>query len=93
MSLLDQLKTFGSFTAAAAIVVGIVKFLLGREIEFRKALSRGLVRENSLYGCCSNLIFAIDQLEDPPAAVTQLRAQALAVMEDGRRRSHGKEKP
>ena len=50
----------------------------------RKALDKGRIRESALASVADVLIFAIDHVADPPPALTQLRARALAVLQDAR---------
>lgn len=51
----------------------------------RKALDKGRIRENALASVVELLIFAIDHVESPSAAVLALRARAADVLEQAHR--------
>lgn len=94
---MNDLGDLATPAAAAGLVAGLLGFLrwlLGRRgdlvTELRKALDRGLVRESAAVVACEHLVFAIDMIPDPPPSVLELRARALAVLEDARSRMNAR---
>jgi hypothetical protein len=77
-------------------VLGFFRWLMTRHsdavTEFRKALDRGLRRENGLLVCCELLVYAIDHLEAPPAQILELRTRAADVLEQTQRQIYGGDK-
>jgi hypothetical protein len=85
---MGQLEEVGAALAgggAIAAVVGLIKWYVGRRgdliDQLRRALDRGLRRENALVMCCELLLYAIDHQPDPPAHVVELRKRAADVLE------------
>jgi hypothetical protein len=77
-----------------AAVLGFIKWAIARRgdlvDQLRRALDRGVRRENALVACCELLVYAINHLEDPPPQVLELRRRATAVLQQARDQIYGR---
>lgn len=96
---MEQLGAAGTALAgggALAAIVGLLKWYWGRRADLvdqlRRALDRGLRRENALVVCCELLVYAIDHLEDPPPQVAELRGRAADVLETAREQNYRRDR-
>lgn len=96
---MDQLSN--AATAALSVVAGgglfgFLRWLMTRHAdavtEFRKALDRGLRRENALVTVCELQVAIIDEIQQPTRAQLELRKRAIAVLELAQRDIYGGQK-
>lgn len=73
--------------------LGFFRWLIGRHAdqvtEFRKALDRGLRRENALVTVCELQVTIIDEIDSPTHAQLELRKRAITVLEQTQRQIYG----
>lgn len=82
--------------AGGAGLLGFARWLMTRHAdaitEFRKALDRGLRRENALATLCEMQLYVIRRMDEPPPEVRELQDRAIAVLELAQRQIYGGEK-